>query len=99
MSASYAEQVMREHCTITWDVRGVSIRDTTDEERIQLRAEQANARRMRELKDGILGRNDLPGIKFIPPKNTKYRAPREAYEEMEAPLGVRVCRWPRLELA
>ena len=41
MSKNYAEQVMRDHCSITWVVKGETIRDTTDEERIALRAEQA----------------------------------------------------------
>jgi len=41
MDRAYAEQVMREHCSIAWVVKGESIRDTTDEERYQLRAEQA----------------------------------------------------------
>ena len=40
MSRDYAEQVMRDQCNITWDDEG-GIRDTTDEERIQLRADQA----------------------------------------------------------
>jgi hypothetical protein len=95
MSKSYAEQVMRDHCTITWVVKGETIRDTTNEERMALRAEQANQARLSEAKAGILGRNDLPNLRFERPKTTNYCYPREAYEELEAPLGVRVCRWPR----
>jgi hypothetical protein len=95
MSKSYAEQVMRDHCTITWDIPGQTVRDTTDEERFALRAEQAQQIRMRSLTEGILGPHDLPNLRFERPKTTNYRHPREAYEAMEAPLGVRVCRWPR----
>jgi hypothetical protein len=96
MSKSYAEQVMRDHCTITWDIQGKTIRDTTDEERIALRAQQAQQVRLRGLTEGILGPHDLPNLRFERPKTTNYRTPRESYEEMESPLGVRVCRWPRL---
>jgi hypothetical protein len=95
MSASYAEQVMRDHCTIIWVVKGESIRDTTEAERFDMMAAQARAARICEAKEGILGRNDLPGLHFQPPKTTSYCPPRHAYEEMESPLGVRVCRWPR----
>lgn len=95
MSKSYAEQVMRDHCTIAWEIPGQTIRDTTDEERIKMRAYQADKARLSALTEGTLGANDLPGIRFVPPKTTKYRAPREAYEEMEAPLAVLSCRWPR----
>lgn len=96
MSKSYAEQVMRDHCTIVWlDRENMTVRDTTDEERVALRAEHEREHRLREAKEGVLGRNDLPNLRFEPPKTTNYRAPREAYEEMESPLGVRFCRWPR----
>lgn len=97
MSKSYAEQIMRDHCTITWEIPGHTIRDTTEEERLAMRAEQAQQVRLREARAGILGRNELPNLHFEPPVSTRYRAPREAYEEMEEPLGVRVCRWPRLK--
>jgi len=96
MSFTYAEQVMRDHCTITWDIPGQTIRDTTDEERIEMRAEQANRVRLSELKSGMLGPHDIHGLKFERPKSTNYRHPLGAYEAMESPLGVRVCRWPRV---
>lgn len=95
MSLAYAKQVMRDHCSIAWVVEGETIRDTTDEERMALRAAQAQQARLHELTVGMLGPHDLYSVRFEPPKTTKYRAPREAYEAMEAPLGVRVCRWPR----
>jgi hypothetical protein len=99
MSKSYAEQVMRDHCTITWDIPGKTIRDTTDEERIALRAAQAQEARLSEFAEEILGPHDLRNLRFEQPKTTKYTYPREAYEAMEAPLGVRVCRWPRQQAA
>lgn len=99
MSKNYAEQVMREHCTITWVIPGVTVRDTTNEERIELRAEQAKQERLSEFSEGILGHHDLRNLRFERPKTTNYRHPREAYEAMESPLGVRVCRWPRVMLA
>lgn len=95
MSKSYAEQVMRDHCTITWEIPGQTIRDTTDEERIELRAEQAQkAKRMEPL-----ALAEIHGLKFERPKTTKYRAPHEAYDDIEEPSVVRVCRWPRAEFA
>jgi hypothetical protein len=63
MSKSYAEQVMRDHCSITWVVKGETIRDTTDEERFALRAEQAQQAKLRE----PLGYAEIPGLKFDPP--------------------------------
>jgi len=97
MSRAYAEQVMREHCTITWDKEGETIRDTTDEERIAMRAAQLEKTRKDESGPPILGMpQDLPNTKFIRPKTTKYRAPRAAYEDMVTPiLGVQKCKWPR----
>lgn len=97
MSKSYAEQVMRDHCTITWISRDeLTIRDTTDEERLALRAQQAQQTRLHDLTQGILSpQQEVHGLMFERPKSTKYKAPRRAYEEMEAPLCVRVCRWPR----
>ena len=95
MDKTFAEQVMRDHCTITWEIPGQTIRDTTDHERIVMRAERAQQVRLSELKEGTLGPHDLPGLHFEAPKTTNYRAPREAYEEMEAPLAVLKCRWPR----
>lgn len=96
MSYTYAEQVMRDHCTITWDTPGQTIRDTTDDERYALRAAQANQVRLHGLTEGILGPHDLRNVRFERPKTTKYIYPREEYEAMESPLGVRVCRWPRV---
>lgn len=99
MSLAYAVQVMRDHCTITWEIPGQTIRDTTDEERIVLRAEQAQQFRLSEFAEGILGPHDLQNLRFERPKTTSYCYPREAYEAMESPLGVRVCRWPRQQAA
>lgn len=95
MSKNYAEQVMRDHCSITWVIEGETIRDTTDEERRVMRAEQAQIKWEHELREGILTHHELRETKFERPKTTKYRAPREAYEEMDSPLAVRTCRWPR----
>lgn len=64
MSKSYAEQVMRDHCTITWiDRDQLTIRDTTDEERLALRAEQAKKASLRE----PLPYAEIHGLKFDPP--------------------------------
>jgi hypothetical protein len=64
MSKSYAEQVMRDHCTITWiDRDQLTIRDTTDEERIALRAEQAQKASLRE----PMPYAEIHGLKFEPP--------------------------------
>lgn len=95
MSKSYAEQVMRDHCSITWVIEGETIRDTTYEERMALRAEQAQREWMHSLTEGILEHYELSNARFVPPKTTKYRVPHQAYEEMESPLAVRFCRWPR----
>ncbi|WP_348269734.1 hypothetical protein P8936_16425 [Edaphobacter paludis] len=64
MSKVYAEQVMRDHCTITWLNRDeLTVRDTTDEERIALRAEQEQRTRLLE----PLAFAEIHGIKFEPP--------------------------------
>jgi hypothetical protein len=60
MSKSYAEQVMRDHCTITWVVKGETIRDTTDAERLALRAEQAQKAKLRE----PLAYSELFGLRY-----------------------------------
>ena len=65
MSRSYAEQVMHEHCSLAWVVEGESVRDTTDEERITLRAEQAQ--RVKAM--APLTYAELPGLTFEPPAN------------------------------
>lgn len=93
MSRAYAEQVMRDHCTITWDDQG-GIRDTTDEERDQMRAAQAKKAHTLE----PLAAVELTNVKFVAPKTTRYRAPREAYDSVDTlPLVgfLNKCRWPR----
>lgn len=67
MSKNYAEQVMRDHCSITWVVKGETIRDTTDEERIALRAEQAQqVKRMEPLAPA-----EIHGLTFQAPLSGK----------------------------
>lgn len=95
MAKGYAEQVMRDHCSIAWVVPGETIRDTTDEERIALRADQAQQVKRQEQ----LARKEINGLKFERPRTTKYRAPYEAYDDFEDPSVTRVCRWPRRDLA
>lgn len=63
MSKSYAEQVMRDHCSITWVTKGETIRDTTDEERMTLRAEQAQLMKLRE----PMAYAEIHGLRFEPP--------------------------------
>jgi hypothetical protein len=64
MSKVYAEQVMRDHCTITWLNREeLTVRDTTDEERIALRAEQCRKENLRE----PLEFAEVRGFIFEPP--------------------------------
>lgn len=76
MSRTYAEQVMRDHCTIAWAIPGQSIRDTTDEERIALRAEQAQqAKRLEPLPYA-----EIPGLQFKGPIPCDYRLIRQAHE-------------------
>jgi hypothetical protein len=73
MSKTYAEQVMRDHCTITWVTKGETIRDTTDEERFELRAAAAQLEKLRE----PLVYAELPGLKFdgpLPIRNDLIRA-------------------------
>lgn len=95
MSLAYAKQVMRDHCSITWVVEGETIRDTSNEERLAMRAEQENRIRVQEMRQEILESSEIHGLRFARPKTTKYRAPHEAYVALEAPLTLRVCRWPR----
>jgi hypothetical protein len=73
MSFTYAEQVMRDHCTITWDIPGHTIRDTTEEERITLRAAQAQ----KEKSSGPLAFAELHGIKYEPSVNGVQATRRE----------------------
>lgn len=75
-----------------WVVEGELYRDATLEEMHEAMTRQASER-VRALE--ILGRNDIPGLTFERPKTTNYQQPWAAYEEMEAPMGVRYCRWPR----
>lgn len=89
MSKTYAEQVMRDHCTITWVTKGETIRDTTDEERLAMRAAQAQQAK----REAPLANVEIPGLKFK--LLTKYRQPREAYDDMELPICGLRCRWPR----
>lgn len=63
MSLTYAQQVMREHCSIAWVVEGETIRDTTNEERIELRAQQAQ----RESLQQPLAALEIPGLTFKGP--------------------------------
>lgn len=63
MDKTYAEQVMRDHCSITWVTQGETIRDTTNEERITLRAEQAEQNRLRE----PMAYAEIHGLRFEPP--------------------------------
>lgn len=73
MSKSYAEQVMRDHCTITWLNRDeLTIRDTTDEERIALRAQQAQRASLGE----PLEFAEIHGLKFVPPVSSVSAARR-----------------------
>jgi len=67
MSKTYAEQVMRDHCSITWVIPNKTIRDTTNEERIALRAKQAE--RVKRLEP--LAASEIHGLKFIPPASGK----------------------------
>jgi hypothetical protein len=76
MSFTYASQVMRDHCTITWDTPGQTIRDTTDEERIHLREEQAQQAKRLE----PLAHAEIPGLTFkgpLPQRNDLIRAAHE----------------------
>jgi hypothetical protein len=78
MSRTYAEQVMRDHCTITWDIPGETIRDTTDEERIALRADQAQQKKLLE----PLAYAEISGIKFKGPLPIRYDLIRAAHDLM-----------------
>lgn len=76
MSVTYALQVMREHCSITWEIPGQTIRDTTDEERIALRAEQAQQQKRLE----PLPYAEIPGLEFKGPIPNDYRLIRQAHQ-------------------
>jgi hypothetical protein len=71
---------MRDHCTITWDIPGETIRDTTDEERIALRAEQAQQEKRRE----PLVYSEIPGLIFEGPLPPRYDLIRAAHEFIRA---------------
>jgi hypothetical protein len=76
MSYTYAQQVMRDHCTITWDIPGQTIRDTTDEERFALRAQQAQHQKRME----PLAYAEIPGLKFDGPLRMRPDLVRAAHE-------------------
>ena len=84
-----------EACACVWVEEGVSVRDLTLEESLAARNKQAQKRRLSRTVLGV--RAELPGISFVPPTSTQYRAPYRAYEQMSEPIGVRYCRWPRPE--
>jgi hypothetical protein len=64
MSKSYAEQVMRDHCTITWvSKEDLTIRDTTLEERLAMREEQTKLEKLQE----PLEFAEIHGLRFEPP--------------------------------
>jgi len=87
---------MHEQCMIKLDMQTMTYRNCSLAEMIHGRAEIA---KQQELQQTILGMTaEIPGLRFIN-ANTEYCAPREAYEEMESPLGLRTCRWPRLNPA
>lgn len=85
---------LESQCVIKWVQYGVSVRELTLDEMVKARSEQAKAA---ALSQEVLGRNDLHGLKFEQPKTTKYQQPWAAYEDMEAPMSFRYCRWPRRE--
>jgi hypothetical protein len=58
---------MRDHCSITWVIQGETIRDTTNEERIELRAAQAQHQKRLE----PLACAEIHGLKFDPPASGK----------------------------
>jgi hypothetical protein len=74
MSRTYAEQVMRDHCTIAWVTKGETIRDTTDEERFALRAEQVRKDKLRE----PLVYAEIPGLRYDPSASGIAATRREA---------------------
>lgn len=96
MSVSYAKQVMRDHCTITWVVEGETIRDTTNVERIEMIAKQSEITRKRELLEEIHTSAEVHGLRFKGPR-TATHVPRSVYVACPSPLFLRVCRWPRRE--
>lgn len=76
MSKTYAEQVMRDHCSITWVIKGETIRDTTDEERLSLRAEQAQRMKREE----PLMYAEIPGLVFKGPLPNRMDLVRASHE-------------------
>ena len=98
-----AKRLVEDQCVLKWEIYGVSVRELTLGEMVQARSEQA---RKRQLELEVLGLDkdsgelrELHGIRFVAPPTTTYQQPWAAYEEMEAPMGVRYCRWPRREAA
>lgn len=81
MSKNYAEQVMRDHCTITWlNKDELTVRDTTDEERIAMRAEQERKSALRE----PLEFAEIHGRRFDPPPSGVAATRREGKLVWEA---------------
>jgi hypothetical protein len=91
-----AKRLVEDQCVCVWVDLGVSVRELDVDEMVKARSKQT---RLRELTQTILGSNESPGLRFERPKTTNFRFPREAYEEMDSPLGVRYCRWPRHEFS
>lgn len=78
MSFTYAVQVMRDHCSIAWVIEGETIRDTTDEERMALRAEQSRQASLRE----PMAYAEIPGLTFKGPLRERYDLIRAAHDFM-----------------
>jgi hypothetical protein len=87
-----AKRLVEQQCACAWVQYGVTVRELTVDEMVKARSEQA---KQIQLSQEVLGRNDLHSVRFEQPKTTTYQQPWHAYEEMEAPMGVRYCRWPR----
>lgn len=85
------QRAIEQNCSFVWVDYGRTFRDATPVEAIEMRNKHAAARK---LSQEVLVSSELPGLRFVL-AGTTYQQPREAYEEMEAPLGVRKCMWPR----
>jgi hypothetical protein len=82
------------NCAITWVKEGVSVRCLTEEEKREAEFKQTAA--IEAINNPILPNKEIPGFRFMRPRGSKYVAPsHEIYEELEDPLAVRTCRWPR----
>lgn len=80
-----------ESCCFVWVVPGETFRDATYAEAAKMRKEFATNR---DIAQEVLGAPEVPGVRFLPPSTTNYEFPREAYEEIDSPCGVRTCLWP-----